>query len=201
MGNIWIYIVVLIVIALAILIIVKTSGGNKKKAYQFLVDKFSFQLKKEKYAPGKYQFTLKGEFKGYSFMVNETQKKNTDHNPVYTLLSIENISGSEDFRIVREYFMHKIFKFFGMKEVEFNEYDTDKSFFFKAVDHKQFKNLISRDILDKLLNLKSPLLGVITYEDNRLSYKIPGELTKEKEAEQLAEMIDIFYLIAEKLKK
>ena len=201
MENAWMYIVALIAVTLIILIFVKTRGGDKKKAYQFLVDKFKFQLQKEKYAIGKHLFTLSGEYKSYSVTVNETKRKNTDNNPVYTLLSFENLNGSEDFRIVREYFMHRIFKFFGMREVEFDQYDTDKSFFFKANDHRQFKELFSKDILDKMMNLKSPLLGVISYEDNRLSYKIPGELTKEKEAEQFAEMLEIFYLIAEKLKK
>jgi len=137
-------------------------------------------------------YHARGQYQGTGFSVFEERRKTGRNRSNFTIIRFPSI-GPVDFRIAKENFLTRMGKLIGFNDIEFNDYDIDRTFLFKSKDEKGFRTLMDHRRLNELAQRKESFDGALEGSGNYLQYVFRGQITDENAYDNVQSLMKLLY--------
>lgn len=191
--------VVLGIVALIIFVRKALKKVHSKKAGFFsnMASEYNLNLKIEKNLIAKLNI-LSGEINGNQIMVYEKIIGSGQNRTINTFITFDPNPFDFSFTISKEQVFSKIGKKLGFKDIEFDDFEFDKTFLLKSKDEEKFRRLIDYTIQSELKKTSDSLAGSIRSNDNVFEYQFPSALFKENQLDNFKNVLDLMLKLTKK---
>lgn len=121
---------------------------------------------------------LEGFWRDKELLIYEKVVGSGKNQTIFTVVEFPTSPYDFNFKIGKEHFFSKVGKKLGFKDIEFDNFELDQKFLFKAKEEDQFKSMMNYKLLHELSGIEASLVGNIENIDRKLSYTITGIVNK-----------------------
>ncbi len=184
--TVFLIIIIVILGGLIYLLVRLTQRLNKKKLafYQTLSAELNMEHTVEKQFTTKLN-TLTGQQNGRPVQITERIIGAGKHQTIQTFVEFKPSPFDFEFTISKEHFFSKIGRKMGLKDIEFDDFDLDRTFLLKSKDEEKFKALLDYRMQAALKEIDEPLKGTIRSTDKAFEYHLLSTAYDEDAANRL----------------
>lgn len=177
-------------------VVVKRRTAKKQIQFEDLANRYQLEFFKTKSFFEGTKFQLKGKYNGNSIDIYENSKGSGKNKVRYTNIKMDCKSFGIVFTIGKENFLTRMGKWIGFNDIEFKDYELDRTFLFKCKEEDKFRTLMNHEILHELQRVSKSMKGAISYKDGELIYSMPLELFDETRKSQFEVIFPVLDKIA-----